>query len=128
MKASPKVTREKKSSLIHGVAGASAGMITTAVLHPLDLIKIRLQGRQPLMPRRALILFDHLTLINALDNNVDPAKLSAVHDGSPRMGVPAYRGFIEDIIEPHCFSCSSQPICSSRCQEAPKNNNTTTIR
>jgi len=33
-----------KKSFYHGVAGASAGMITTAVLHPLDLIKIRLQG------------------------------------------------------------------------------------
>ena len=35
--------KSSKSGL-HGVAGASAGVITTAFLHPLDLIKIRFQG------------------------------------------------------------------------------------
>lgn len=33
------------SALRHAAAGLTAGAVTTAVLHPLDLLKVRLQGR-----------------------------------------------------------------------------------
>ena len=37
-------------SLVETIAGLTAGVVTTLVVHPLDIIKTRLQGKQPLPP------------------------------------------------------------------------------
>jgi len=42
------------SSLIETIAGFTAGIVTTIVVHPLDLIKTRLQGPFPPPPARPL--------------------------------------------------------------------------
>lgn len=61
-----------------------AGMVTTTVLHPLDLVKIRLQGvvnaRRPSQRRRTSLMLPFVL---------------AVHDGSANAAVPHYRNFLQ---------------------------------
>lgn len=55
------------SSLVETVAGFTAGIVSTFCLHPLDLVKTRLQGK-PALPRRwSGIIRSCATLLQLID-------------------------------------------------------------